>query len=380
MDRSGPGGAARRVAETELQDKATRPYFAATIGLAEGEIYVSSIDLNREHGEIETPHHPVLRVATPLRTSAGRRFGIFIINLDLLPILDRLRSAAVPTGGAVYLVNEQGDYLLHPDPGREFGFDLGRRFRLQDDLPELATALTSKGTVARAVRDASGHPLGAAVATLRPAGGPPGRHRRGRASRGAAGRRVGGQAVEPGRRTRRGGGSGRPGGGLGTLADRPVGRDHRGGRGAGPRRAAAGADRGPRRGRRPRPRFRPDERGGPRQDRGARERGGGAAGRREERRAARHPRAGVERRRRLLLRRHPHRRSRRHRHRLEPGGRAPLWLLRRRGDRPQRRPGRPRRPPRGGARHPRSRSPAASGSTITRRCGWPRTAGGSTCP
>ena len=173
VDRSGPGGAARRVAETELQDKVTRPYFAATIGLAEGEIYVSPIELNREHGQVETPYRPVLRVATPIRTSAGQPFGIFIVNLDLGPILDRLRPAGGPAGGAVYLVNAQGDYLLHPKPGREFGFDLGRRYRLQDDLPELATALASSGTVVRAVRDTSGQRLGAAVAPLRPAGGPP---------------------------------------------------------------------------------------------------------------------------------------------------------------------------------------------------------------
>ena len=173
VDRSGPGGAARRVAETELQDKVTRPYFAATIGLAEGEIYVSPIELNREHGQVGD----ALPSGAARRHSHSHLRGPAVRNLHRQPRpgADSRPAAAGwgPAGGAVYLVNAQGDYLLHPKPGREFGFDLGRRYRLQDDLPELATALASSGTVVRAVRDTSGQRLGAAVAPLRPAGGPP---------------------------------------------------------------------------------------------------------------------------------------------------------------------------------------------------------------
>ena len=169
--RSGADGAIRAVFDAELQAKGDRDSFTATIGLGDGEVYVSPIDLNRERGVVETPHLPVLRVATPIHTPAGRPFGVLIINLDLRPILGRLRSAARP-GGALYLVDERGDYLLHPDPAREFGFDLGRRFRLQDDLLELAAAVTAEGSTVRLVRDPDARELGAAVAPVRPAGGP----------------------------------------------------------------------------------------------------------------------------------------------------------------------------------------------------------------
>ena len=38
---------------------------------------------------------------------------------------------------AATLSNRQGDYLLHPDPAKCFGFDLGRRSTLFEDHPQL---------------------------------------------------------------------------------------------------------------------------------------------------------------------------------------------------------------------------------------------------
>ena len=38
-------------------------------------------------------------------------------------------------------MSEQGDYLIHSDPAREFAFELGKPFRLQDDFPGLGEAM-----------------------------------------------------------------------------------------------------------------------------------------------------------------------------------------------------------------------------------------------
>lgn len=163
VDRSGSNGEARIVPDTELQRKGDRPYFSDTIRLAADETYVSPIDLNEDNGVIETPHVPTLRIATPIVAPGGKPFAIFIINLDMRPAFDRVRSSVRP-GERIYVVNGQGDYLVHPDPAREFGSQLRTPASWQSDFPYFASSLgASKGT-AQIVPDQTGRPGGAAIA------------------------------------------------------------------------------------------------------------------------------------------------------------------------------------------------------------------------
>ncbi|MBR0993101.1 PAS domain S-box protein [Bradyrhizobium japonicum] len=155
-------GSPRRVAQQDLQRKGETEYFRKTMSLGPGEIYVSSIELNKELGRVETPVVPVVRIATPLFLPDGQRFGIFIINLDLRPIFERLKSRA-PAYGDIRLVNANGDYLLHPDDAKAFRFEYGERSRAEDDLPEV-TLLPSE---TKLQRDRNGQLVGVAVATGR---------------------------------------------------------------------------------------------------------------------------------------------------------------------------------------------------------------------
>ncbi|HEY6255096.1 MAG TPA: PAS domain S-box protein [Xanthobacteraceae bacterium] len=171
VDRSGPDGAIRVVPAAELQRKGDRPYVQEAIKLAAGEVYVSPIDLNQENGVIETPHVSVLRIATPLHGPDGSAFGTVIINIDMRPAFARIRSAA-RDGGHVYLVNAEGDYLVHPDAAREFGFELGRPARVQDDFADFAKLLDESGPAPRVLRDRSGADFGVGWTAVRLAGGP----------------------------------------------------------------------------------------------------------------------------------------------------------------------------------------------------------------
>jgi hypothetical protein len=107
-----------------------------TARLRAGEVYVSPIDLNRQNGVIETPAVPILRVATPLHKPDGAPFGMVVINIDLRPALARVRAAA-PDGGRVYLVDDQGNYLVHPDASRELGAAVGGRLDCTTTFPSL---------------------------------------------------------------------------------------------------------------------------------------------------------------------------------------------------------------------------------------------------
>ncbi|BAR57338.1 two-component hybrid sensor and regulator [Bradyrhizobium diazoefficiens] len=120
VDRSGPNGAVRVAPDSELERKSERTYFQETIRLAPGEIYVSPIELATRQGGTTALHTPTLRAATPLFTPDGKPFGIIIANIDMRPVLDRIRSTT-SSGGEIYVVNARGDYLVHPDQTREFG-------------------------------------------------------------------------------------------------------------------------------------------------------------------------------------------------------------------------------------------------------------------
>lgn len=169
VDRQGPNGAIRVVPDAELQQKADRPFVDATLKLGPDEVYISPVDLNQDHGVIETPHVPTLRVATPVAGPDGRPFGIFIINVDMRPAFDRVRAAVRP-GAAIYAVNSRGDYLVHPERSRELGSELGRPGNWPADFPELASSLGATHTVARIVPDKAGRLGGAALAPAMLAG------------------------------------------------------------------------------------------------------------------------------------------------------------------------------------------------------------------
>jgi PAS domain S-box-containing protein len=172
VERSGADRRVRIVPEAELQRQGERYYFKETIRLADGQVYVSPIDLHRQNGIIDVPHIPVLRVATPVPTPSGQPFAIIIIDVDMRADFARIRSTQL-AGGQVYVVNERGDYLMHPDPARELGFELGISHRVQDDLPALAGLLGSDNIAPRVVEDRTGARLGLGLVTTVLAGGTP---------------------------------------------------------------------------------------------------------------------------------------------------------------------------------------------------------------
>jgi PAS domain S-box-containing protein len=171
VNHSGTGGAIRAVSDAELQRIGDRDYFRRTAALPAGEVYISPIDLDQEHGAAGNSRVPTMRVATPLFGTDDRPFGILIINFDLRPVFARIRSAA-RQGGHIYVVNESGDYLVHPDTTREFGFQHGSPARVQDDYPEMVELLQGDDTTPRVIRDRAGDSFGAAWQTLRLGGGP----------------------------------------------------------------------------------------------------------------------------------------------------------------------------------------------------------------
>ena len=117
----------------DLQEKGHFPYVFEALRLPPGEFYVSRINLNRERGAHQGLNKPTLRIATPIKSDDGKVFGIVVINVDLNRMFNLIRTD-IPDDIKVFLTNDEGDYLIHPDASKTFGFDLGRRFMIQNDM------------------------------------------------------------------------------------------------------------------------------------------------------------------------------------------------------------------------------------------------------
>jgi PAS domain S-box-containing protein len=163
VDRSGPNDTVRIVPEAELRQVGDAPYFRDTINLPSDRVYVSPVSPNEENGVIETPHVPTMRIAKPVLAADGKPFGIVVVNVDMRPALDRVRASARP-GEKVYVVDAHGNYLVHPDPAREFAARSGAEGGWQNDMPYLADAVNAMQSTARVAMDADGRRNGVALA------------------------------------------------------------------------------------------------------------------------------------------------------------------------------------------------------------------------
>jgi len=141
------GGKVFVVPANQLQEKGDRDYVKAAARLQAGQTFVSDINLNRERGQIQSPHVATIRAAMPVYDANGNVFGVLVINYDVSTIMAQLKSN-MPAGFRAYLINSQGDFLLHPDLARTYGFDLGQRWRWHDEFQvtsredNLSTALS----------------------------------------------------------------------------------------------------------------------------------------------------------------------------------------------------------------------------------------------
>ncbi|ASP37845.1 hypothetical protein CHH28_03770 [Bacterioplanes sanyensis] len=125
----------------QLQSKGDRVYFIESKSYRPGEVYLSEINLNKENGEIQRPHTPVIRVATPVLGANGEHFGVVIINLNLNHFIKSIESFSMQKlhylDGQLYITNEKGDWLHHPDKNYLYGSELNRPFRVEDTFPHL---------------------------------------------------------------------------------------------------------------------------------------------------------------------------------------------------------------------------------------------------
>lgn len=121
----------------QLQDKSQRPYVHAVAKMSAGQVYISRIDLNIEHGQIVEPQEPTMRVGAPVFSGDGQRLGMVMINVDGRHLLQRFVVDAQQAHGSVWLVDAAGNWLHGPDASRDWRFAIpgARRAGMDTDFP-----------------------------------------------------------------------------------------------------------------------------------------------------------------------------------------------------------------------------------------------------
>ncbi|GJQ58348.1 MAG: hypothetical protein SCALA701_11490 [Candidatus Scalindua sp.] len=129
----------------QLQDKSDRYYFKESLNLSPGEIYTSPLDLNIEHGYIEYPYKPVIRIATPVFVG-GEKAGVIVFNLLTNNEHFLHKAIGKENTGDYILSNQDGFYLNHPDEEKEWGMmELLDRshHNIRQDYPDVAEHILS---------------------------------------------------------------------------------------------------------------------------------------------------------------------------------------------------------------------------------------------
>jgi len=110
------------VKDEDLQNKKDRYYFEDTANLNEGQVFVSPLDLNIEHGEIEQPLKPMIRFGRPIFDTEGNHNGVVIINYLAKNLLDGMEEAYTSEEGELLMFNQDGYWLKAINEEDEWGF------------------------------------------------------------------------------------------------------------------------------------------------------------------------------------------------------------------------------------------------------------------
>lgn len=131
-----------------LISRADKDYFTRTISLAsnvtgQAPVYISKYDITQD-GAVETP---IVYYAAVLQSDNGTTAGVLVLEALVRPILDLIQETSV--GQTVYLVDTEGNYLLHPDATKLYGNIRGTNVSLQTEYPQDAEDILSqrRGTI-----------------------------------------------------------------------------------------------------------------------------------------------------------------------------------------------------------------------------------------
>ena len=128
FDRKDIGG--KIFKQTDLQNKSKRYYCKKCSSLKKQEIWFSNIDLNVEHGKIEKPIKPVIRVTIPV-FDKDRYLGFLILNVFMQHYLNDLTESSIYD---LYLCDLSGNFLISKNPENNWSKYLDKKINALDEF------------------------------------------------------------------------------------------------------------------------------------------------------------------------------------------------------------------------------------------------------
>lgn len=134
------------VPRDQLQDKADRYYVQDALARPPGSVYISPLDLNVEHGQVEKPERPVVRLAVALTSSNGAPLGLVIVNLHAQVLVEPIQHMVHSREGTAYLFDRSGQFLARRSGDADGTFLMQPVSRLGDLGGAVLDRLTSDTT------------------------------------------------------------------------------------------------------------------------------------------------------------------------------------------------------------------------------------------
>lgn len=132
IDRTTQEALPQIVPHQQLQNKKERDYFQAISHLAKSQIWHSKLNLNIEHGKVEIPYKPTIRIGLPLYI--GEKFaGIVIVNLYVQTLIEAISSSSVFDH---YILDKDNNFIVHPIETYAFNQYKGTKRSLEEDFPD----------------------------------------------------------------------------------------------------------------------------------------------------------------------------------------------------------------------------------------------------
>jgi len=129
----------------ELADRSAELYFSGALQLraipGQESTYISELALLAPGAN--DPVVPVLRYATALQSDSGLLDGVVVLDALVAPVLGTLEASAA-AAATTYVVDRQGQYLLHPDPARRFAHLRGDGVSLRSERPHDAAVILAQ--------------------------------------------------------------------------------------------------------------------------------------------------------------------------------------------------------------------------------------------
>lgn len=133
------------IRDEDLHEKGHYDYVYQALELGVDQTYLSRLTINREYGSHQAKDQPTAILSMPVHGPDGVVLGVAVINVDLIAVFSGL-SSELPRGYDLLLANTDGDYLVHPQAHKTFGFERGRRVLLQTDVPQAQILVEGQGS------------------------------------------------------------------------------------------------------------------------------------------------------------------------------------------------------------------------------------------